>query len=83
MPKEFEGNNTFTAIDLTLCDTVSPIGLWQFDIKLIDDGVTNKLSFVHKGNKVILKPLTLREVIEDQIKMQKKEKKKRKKEKRR
>ncbi|RDY10862.1 hypothetical protein CR513_04534, partial [Mucuna pruriens] len=52
---------------------------WNFDIKVTYDGVTNKFSFVHKGNKVTLKPLTHREVIEDQIKMKKREKKKEKK----
>ncbi|RDX61282.1 hypothetical protein CR513_60499, partial [Mucuna pruriens] len=52
---------------------------WQFDRKVIHDGVTIKISFVHKGNKVTLKPLTPRKVIEDQIKMEKKiEEKKRK-----
>ncbi|RDY09316.1 hypothetical protein CR513_06318, partial [Mucuna pruriens] len=47
---------------------------WQFDRKVTHDGVTNKFSFVHKGNKVILKPLTPGEVIVDQLKIKKKEK---------
>ncbi|RDX75080.1 hypothetical protein CR513_45084, partial [Mucuna pruriens] len=49
---------------------------WQFDRKVTHDGVTNKFSFVHKGNKVILKPLTLREIMEDKLKMKKQEEKK-------
>ncbi|RDX78289.1 hypothetical protein CR513_41460, partial [Mucuna pruriens] len=49
---------------------------FQFDRKVTCDGVTNKLSFAHKGNKVILKPLTSREVIKDQLKMKKRRKRK-------
>ncbi|RDX75423.1 hypothetical protein CR513_44692, partial [Mucuna pruriens] len=45
---------------------------WQFDRTVTHDGVTNKFSFVHKGNKITLKLLTPRKVIEDQIKMKKK-----------
>ncbi|RDY10519.1 hypothetical protein CR513_04942, partial [Mucuna pruriens] len=75
--------------DEILCDVVpmeathvllgSP---WQFDKKVTDDGVTNKFSFVHKCNKITLKPLTPRKVIKDQIKL-KKEKKRKNEEKRR
>ncbi|RDX85961.1 hypothetical protein CR513_32768, partial [Mucuna pruriens] len=36
-----------------------------------NDGVTNKFSFVHKGKKATLKPLTPREVIKDQLWMKK------------
>ncbi|RDX70232.1 hypothetical protein CR513_50550, partial [Mucuna pruriens] len=50
----------------------------QFDRKVIPNGVTSKFSFVYKGNKVTLKPLTLRRVIEDQITMEKREEKKEK-----
>ncbi|RDX85372.1 hypothetical protein CR513_33456, partial [Mucuna pruriens] len=53
---------------------------WQFDRQVIDDGVTNKFSVVHKGRKVILKLLTHHEVIEDQLKMKKREKKLKKRE---
>ncbi|RDY07707.1 hypothetical protein CR513_08154, partial [Mucuna pruriens] len=49
---------------------------WQFNRKVTHDGVTNKFSFVHKGNKVILNPLTPGEVIEDQLKMKKTKRKK-------
>ncbi|RDY08344.1 Retrovirus-related Pol polyprotein from transposon 17.6, partial [Mucuna pruriens] len=51
---------------------------WQYDRKVIHDGVSNKFSSVYISNKVTLKPLTLEEVLEDQIKMNKKENKKRK-----
>ncbi|RDY02817.1 hypothetical protein CR513_13679, partial [Mucuna pruriens] len=33
------------------------------------EGVTNKLSFVYRGQKVTLEPLSLKEVNEDQMKM--------------
>ncbi|RDX80465.1 hypothetical protein CR513_38982, partial [Mucuna pruriens] len=36
------------------------------------DGVTNKFSFVHKGNKVTLKSLTPKKILEDQLKMKQK-----------
>ena len=42
---------------------------WQYDRDVVHNGVTNKFSFVHKGQKVTLKPLSLSEVCEDQIKM--------------
>ncbi|RDY03909.1 hypothetical protein CR513_12443, partial [Mucuna pruriens] len=45
---------------------------WQFDRKVTHDGVTNTFSFKHKGKKVTLKPLSLLEVPEDQIKMKQK-----------
>ncbi|RDY10873.1 hypothetical protein CR513_04546, partial [Mucuna pruriens] len=50
--------------DEILCDVV-PMEATHFDKKVTHDGVTNKFSFVWKGNKVILKPLTPREVIDD------------------
>ncbi|RDX84530.1 hypothetical protein CR513_34404, partial [Mucuna pruriens] len=56
---------------------------WKFDRKVTHDGVTNKFSFVHKGNKVTLKPLTPGEVIEDQIKMKQKREERKAKEKER
>ncbi|RDY01432.1 hypothetical protein CR513_15237, partial [Mucuna pruriens] len=46
---------------------------WQFDRKVTHDGVTNKFSFINKGNKVTLKPLTPMEVIKDQLIMKEKE----------
>ncbi|RDY14340.1 hypothetical protein CR513_00619, partial [Mucuna pruriens] len=34
----------------------------QFDRRVTHDGVTNRFSFVHMGQKVVLKPLSTREV---------------------
>ena len=47
---------------------------WQFDRKVMHDGFTNKLTFVHKDHKTTLVPLAPREVSEDQLKMTKKRK---------
>ena len=41
---------------------------WQYDRDVVHNGVTNKFSFVHKGKKVTLTPMSPREVCEDQIK---------------
>ncbi|RDY03599.1 hypothetical protein CR513_12800, partial [Mucuna pruriens] len=41
----------------------------QFDKKVIHDGVTNQFTFIHLGQRVVLKPLSQREVHEDQKKM--------------
>lgn len=43
-------------------------GSWKFDTKSINDGFNNTISFMHK-EKIILKPLSLREVCEDQTKL--------------
>ncbi|RDX64781.1 hypothetical protein CR513_56620, partial [Mucuna pruriens] len=49
--------------------------LGEYDRKVIHDGVTNRFSFVYMEQKVTLKPFSLREVSEDQLKMKiKKEK---------
>jgi len=45
---------------------------WQYDRQALHDGLTNKMSFNFQGHKVILKPLSPKEVHEDQIKMKKK-----------
>ncbi|RDX90060.1 hypothetical protein CR513_28117, partial [Mucuna pruriens] len=45
---------------------------WKHDRKVTHDGVTKKFSFMHGGNKVNLKLLTPKEVLEDQIKMKQK-----------
>ena len=51
----------------------------QYDRQVLHDGLTNKMSFNFQGHKVILKPLSPKEVHEDQIKMEnKRERKKRK-----
>ena len=42
---------------------------WQYDRDVVHNGVTNKFSFVHKGKKVTLTPLSPSEICEDQIKM--------------
>ncbi|RDX96670.1 hypothetical protein CR513_20645, partial [Mucuna pruriens] len=44
-------------------------------IIVIHYGVTNRFAFVHKGQKVILKPLSPREVSKDQLKMKMKREK--------
>ena len=41
---------------------------WKYDRDVVHNGVTNKFSFVHKGQKVTLRPLSPSEVCEDQIK---------------
>ena len=45
---------------------------WQYDTKAVHDGFTNKISFQHHDQKIILKPLSPREVCDDQIKMREK-----------
>ena len=42
------------------------------DTKVVHDGFTNKISFQHHDHKSILKPLSLREVCDDQIRMREK-----------
>jgi len=42
---------------------------WQYDRKNLHDDHTNKISFNFQGHKVILKPLSPKEVNEDQVKM--------------
>jgi len=55
---------------------------WQYDRDVVHNGVTNKFSFVHKGQKVTLTPLSPSEICEDQIKMRvKREQEKKKREK--
>ena len=51
---------------------------WQYDRDVVHNGVTNKFSFVHKGQKVTLKPLSPSEVCENQIKMRVKREQERK-----
>ena len=45
---------------------------WQYDRSAIHDGVANTYMFNHGGRKVKLKPLSPREVCEDQLQMKKK-----------
>ncbi|RDX84168.1 hypothetical protein CR513_34825, partial [Mucuna pruriens] len=46
---------------------------WQFDKKVIHDRVINRFTFIHLGQRIVLKPLSPREVHEDQKKMNVKE----------
>jgi len=51
---------------------------WKYDRQVLHDGLTNKMTFTFQGHKVILKPLSPKEVHEDQLKMKtKRERKKR------
>ena len=43
--------------------------LWQYDRQVLHDGLTNKMIFTFQGHRVILKPLSPKEVHEDQLKM--------------
>nr|KYP31742.1 hypothetical protein KK1_047789 [Cajanus cajan] len=42
---------------------------WQFDKKTTHDGLTNKITFTHKGKKFVLHPLSPSQVVEDQVQM--------------
>jgi len=42
---------------------------WQYDRNVTHDGLSNKYSFIFKGQKVTLTPLSPREVSEGQVKM--------------
>ena len=44
----------------------------QYDTKALNDGFTNKISFQHQDQKIILKPLSPRKACDDQIRMRKK-----------
>ncbi|XP_057775235.1 uncharacterized protein LOC130994217 [Salvia miltiorrhiza] len=44
---------------------------WQFDRRVTHDGFTNKYSFEYKQKKVSLVPLSLKQVYEDQVQLQK------------
>jgi len=46
----------------------------KFDRKILHDGHTNKISFNFQGHKIILKPLSPKEVNDDQLKMKTKRK---------
>ncbi|RDX87664.1 hypothetical protein CR513_30832, partial [Mucuna pruriens] len=58
--------------DKVLCDVVP----MEFDRKVTHNGVTNRFTFVHMGQKVVLKPLSPREVQKHQNKMREKRNKK-------
>uniref|UniRef100_A0A1J3GT37 RNA-directed DNA polymerase n=2 Tax=Noccaea caerulescens TaxID=107243 RepID=A0A1J3GT37_NOCCA len=42
---------------------------WQFDRRVLHDGYTNKYTFLHKGRKTTLIPLTPQEVYKDQVQL--------------
>jgi len=72
-------------VDEVVCDVVpmeaSHLLLgrpWQYDRKVTHDGLANKYSFLFKGQKVSLTPLSPREVCEDQLKMRVKREQERK-----
>ena len=63
-------------IDKVLCDVVLVeanhilLGrLRQYDTRVIHDGFTNKIYLINNDKKIILKPLSPREVCEDKIKL--------------
>ncbi|RDY13046.1 hypothetical protein CR513_02086, partial [Mucuna pruriens] len=51
---------------------------WQYDKTMIHNEVTNRFTFVHLGQRVVLKPLSPREINEDQNKMRVKKERERK-----
>ena len=60
--------------DKVLCDVVPMEAChillgrpWQFDKKILHDGLTNKIYFIHKNKKFVLNPLPLSQVVKDQI----------------
>lgn len=67
-------------VDEILCDVVPMqachilLGrLWQFDRKVTHDGFTNKISFVMGEQKVVLLPMSPKQVLEDQKKKREKD----------
>ncbi|RDY10216.1 hypothetical protein CR513_05301, partial [Mucuna pruriens] len=56
------------AKDKVVCDVLSRKP-WQFDKKVIQDRVTNQFTFIHMGQRVVLKPLFPIEVHKDQKKI--------------
>nr|KYP75481.1 hypothetical protein KK1_008219 [Cajanus cajan] len=42
---------------------------WQFDKQTHHDGLTNKITFTHKGKKFVLHPPSPSQVMEDQVQM--------------
>ncbi|KAI3448670.1 hypothetical protein Pfo_005335 [Paulownia fortunei] len=60
--------------DEVFCDVA-----WQYDRHVTHDGYTNRYSFVIKKQPITLVPLNPKQVLEDQLKMQKSNEKKKKK----
>ena len=42
---------------------------WQFDRKIIYNGLTNEITLTHLGTKFVLRPQTLSQVAKDQLTM--------------
>jgi len=42
---------------------------WQFDKKVMYNGLTNEITFTHKEKKFLLYPLTPSQVVKDQVQM--------------
>jgi hypothetical protein len=73
--------------DEVLCDVVPMHAChlllgrpWQYDKRAKHDGFTNRYSFTHKGQPIMLVPLTPKQVREDQLKLQSSNEKKKEKE---
>ena len=64
-------NNVLCDVVLMEATHILLVRSWQFDTKAIRDGFTNKIFFMQNNKKIILKPLSPREVCEDQIKLRK------------
>ena len=63
--------------DEVLCDVVTMhashllLGRpWQYDRRVMHDGFTNRYSFTHRKQSIILVPLNPEQVKEDQLKLQ-------------
>ncbi|KAL5563453.1 hypothetical protein UlMin_033200 [Ulmus minor] len=54
--------------------------LWQYDLRVTHDGFTNRYSFTLKRQPITLVPLTPKQVIEDQVKLQRSNEKNKEKE---
>jgi len=52
---------------------------WQYDLMVTHDGFTNRYSFTLKRQLITLVPLTPKQVMEDQLKLQRSNEKKKKK----
>lgn len=71
--------------DVALCDVVDMeashllLGRpWQYDRKVIHDGYSNKYTFMHNSHKVVLAPLSPKQVCHDQNRFREKVEKERK-----
>jgi len=65
--------------DEILCDVVSMEAYhillgrpWQFDKKIIPNGLTNEITFTHREKKFVFYPLTPSQVVKDQVQMKQK-----------